>query len=56
MLSGVRKMAGYLKGEKPTAPAKKGKPENIESHEAGIKKLEEEARQNQLRKRKMKRG
>lgn len=30
--------------------------ENIKSHEAGLKKLEEEARQNQLRRRKMTRG
>ena len=53
-------MAGYLKGEKPEekskGPTKKGKPEDIESHEAGLRKLEEEARQNQLRRRKMKRG
>jgi hypothetical protein len=60
MFSGVKKMAGYLKGEKPEekskGPTKKGKPEDIESHEAGLRKLEEEARQNQLRRRKMKRG
>jgi len=40
--------------KRPVKPV--AKRENISTHEAGLRKLEEEARQNQLRRRKMKRG
>jgi hypothetical protein len=54
-MSNMKKYSNALKGETPR-PVKKGTPEDIEAHEAGKRKLEEEARQNQLRRRKMKRG
>lgn len=59
MLDSVRKMAKKISGEEESSTNAKGPRENIESHEAGLRKLkaaEEAARQRALERRKVKRN
>lgn len=59
MFNSIKKMAKKISGEEETSTNVRGPRENIESHEAGLRKLkaeEEAARQRALERRKAKRN